>query len=278
MNNSIVITTFNRQDLLLKCINAIFNCQNSNQFNLVIVYHTEIPGNATLLNSFIGDKLHLIPVDGRNKTPIDNIVDNRIIGLNYCFNILKSDYVLGIEDDIILAYDALIFTDLMMREYGHINQFRGVNLVSVEEYKPDLLYRYGLFRFAFNGQAGAFSKKTWGEINKLKLLTKYRQYGMDGSLEAYFKTGFVVMPYLSRYKDLGWSNGTHGPQNQNAESYQRIAKSFVGEVKLSAEPYTKLMSPFSYRSDCIHFFIEDNFKFYLKFICRRILIFIKRLI
>ena len=67
----------------------------------------------------------------QHSTALGNINQNRIIGSAICFDSLGSDYVLGIEEDSMIGFDALVFIDETVKRFSHSSAFRGVNLGSL---------------------------------------------------------------------------------------------------------------------------------------------------
>lgn len=250
MYKSILITTFNRPIELKASLDALKSCVNYSEFNLVVVYHEENEKNIEILSELDGENNFFIPVNGKEKSPIENMNFNRILGMNYCINELNSEFVIALEDDIVLGYDALFFCDILINRYCNDSEFRAVNLGSREPLTKFNKFEYGLFRYGLFGQASAMTAKVWKQILSLGLLSKIDSEGLDGIIEAYMKSGFVVMPYASRYIDIGWKNGTHAPRNENDTYYNQLKKSFCGVGSFSLESYRLSRHQYNWRRDC----------------------------
>jgi hypothetical protein len=264
-NKAILIATYNRVSELAKSLAALNNCLDASSYPVVIIYHEEQAETKNYLQDLPYHNAILIPVDGSNKSKLENINYNRVLGLNYCFNKLGAEFVIAIEDDVVLGYDALIFAEHMIDLYGASDAFRAVNLGSREAYSTDSKHSYGLFRYGLFGQGSAMTARTWKKINELQLLNKFSTVGFDSMIERYIKTGFVIMPYASRYIDLGW-NGTHAPKNPLDKYYLDLKNSWVGNDCFPPIPYIKETRPYVWRYDCIKYKSLLNWYYYLLYL------------
>jgi hypothetical protein len=219
----------------------------------------------------------LVPIDGSGRSKLENINKNRIIGLDYCFDILGVDYVVAIEDDVLCGYDALVFCQTMIECYRDDVHFRGVNLGSKEVYSEAYRFEYGLFRYGLFGQGSAVTKQTWAKIKQLNILSTLTEQGFDFLVEYYYKTGFVIMPRCSRYIDIGW-NGTHAPNDPNHQYYQALKASWVGLKAFSLIEYRLSSFQFNWRTDCIKYRSFQNLRYAIKFETYRIKQSIKRIL
>jgi hypothetical protein len=269
VRNSILITVYNRFEEFQKCLDAIHACKYQENYNLVIVYHEEIPSTKLLLDLVEHPFLYLIPVNGIGRTALLNMNSNRILGLNFCFEKLGSEMVIAVEDDVQLGYDALVFSEDIILRYSKNSSFRGVNLGSRMPRSGDLFYSYGKFRYGISGQGSAMTKDTWRKINNLNLLQGISYKGFDSLVEDYFKTGFVISPYASRYLDEGW-RGTHASPDPNHPYYIDLQKSFVGSLPFAQQRLSCVRSKYSWRKDCIPYYGVLNFYYWTKLIARKI--------
>lgn len=262
---SICIATYNRPKELSLCLKMLSNCKLIDEFNVVILFHEENMDSLSVINLFNYRYKHVLSVKGVDKTPLENMNNNRLILLKYCFEKLESDYVVSIEDDVLLSYDSLVFSDFIISKFSKKFFFRGVNLGSLENKKEVDKSSYGLFRYGLSGQGGVITRKVWKKINKLDLLKNLSKEGFDSLVEAYWKTGFVISPYASRYMDIGW-RGTHAPKDPKHSYYSKLKQSWLGPRKVFIKKYLKKDDHYFWRHDCLKYISWHNPYYLLKFI------------
>lgn len=275
--NSILVTAFNRVLELEKALQAIQQCKGSEKYRLVIIYHEEQKASKDYIDHITIKNAIKIPIIGVGRSGLENMNKNRIFGLDYCFDMLSSEYVIAIEDDIVLGYDALIFSDQIINKYGSDKDFRGVNLGSRMCLDEKKKFSYGLFRYGLFGQGGAITREQWKKIKNLDLLSNHKFAGFDSLVEDYYKSGYVIMPYASRYIDNGW-NGTHAPKDPVHEYYEDLRKSFVGDDRFEIKEYEYKELPYLWREDCLKYSKNMNYKFNKRFIIFYIKMILKRVI
>ena len=185
-----------------------------------------------------------------------------MLGNMFAYNILQDDFVLGIEDDSVLAPDALEFTKSIFLKYKNEKYFRGINLGSFENDENIGDAAYSILRYGLNGHAGGLSRETWQKFNERSLIINSNSVPLDSMLENYVKTGFMVTPNKSRYINYGW-DGTHGPKYPADDFYIKIASSFKSLNTSSKFEYINVNIKHNWRNDCVIFKKNDNFKYYL---------------
>ena len=163
------------------------------------------------------------------RTPLENINHNRFLAYEVAFNEFRADWVLAVEEDVVLSKDAVVFTEFVVSKFSGRRFFRGINLGSREPFDERLFNTYSLLRYGLHGQASVIGKKTWKFIQRRSLIAKFSTHGFDSLIESHLKTGFMVTPNLSRSLDTGW-DGTHMPNDQNDVYFQEMNKSFVCEM------------------------------------------------
>lgn len=263
-NKFIFLTVYDRDHTLKKSLDALSKLKNIEQFQILIVYQDYFPKVKEVIDSVNWTKLHLIHTLGKGKTPVQNINYNRIIGYNKIFNELNGDLVLGIEDDAILGYDALFFAEKMNNKYSSDKRFMGINLGSQMKFSKRHLYDYNLYKCGIFGQGWALNKQIWENILKIKILDDHTNMGLDNLLEPYARSGFVVVPYCSRYIDLGW-NGTHAKGSPEEGYFYRIKKSWIGIDSFELKTYIRNKSfRFFWEPKCYCYNIFNNFVFDIK--------------
>jgi len=206
-----------------------------------------------------------------------NINFNRILGYRMAFELMGADNVLGIEEDTIIAKDALIFSSFVLKQYSTNTSFRGINLGSGEFNGAASENSYSLLRFGIQGQASLITKKTLEQFPARKLLNYDSVEGWDSPVEFFLKTGFMVTPNFSRILDFGWDTGTHAPKNKNDYYYVNMKKSFLKVHKKSFKSYGHEQIEHKSRLDLIAYKTKDNLIFNVrhKLNSRAIVLFLK---
>jgi hypothetical protein len=243
-----LITAYNRPILLDRLLTSVKSAYKSEEYVVVVVFHEEIEGVKEVLTKRVDLQLTLLPVCGKFRSALQNINLNRIFGLEYCFEMLESVSVLALEDDVEIGFDTLVFCEAIMSLYSEDKDFRCLNLGSREEFKESTRFDYGKFRYGLFGQGACIGRQQF--LRERRFYDRSATLGFDCLLEKYYKTGFVVMPYCSRYINDGWS-GTHAPKDPKDSYYQQLRSSFVGFAPFPLEPYKREKLPFSWRADCL---------------------------
>jgi hypothetical protein len=264
IKNSILVNAYNRIDELKNCLNHIFNAENIDDFNIVITYQSEVQVITEFIEGFNNVNVIKLPFDGKKNGAIENINFNRVNGLKYCFNILKSEYVIAVEDDINIGNDTLKFCDFIYSRFKNDINFRGINLCSNLPFSNIKKNVYGKFRYGLSGQCSLISLNTWNGIMKRNILFLTNSIGFDSQIELFLKTGFMVHPYNSRYIDNGW-NGTHAPRDSKNMYYQLLLQSWTGPDKLNISSYEEEVFDIKWRKDCVTFNRMHNIIYLLRF-------------
>jgi hypothetical protein len=230
-SNALVITVnaYSRDESIEKCLNSIVRSIGGRAIPLIVVYQTGFVRVSEVIAKNAEFISRIIEVDGGERTPLENINHNRFLAYDMAFNELKADWVLAVEEDVILSKDAVAFTEFIIGEVSGHRFFRGINLGSREPFDERLFNTYSLLRYGLHGQASVIGKKTWRFIQKRRLSAKFSTHGFDSLIESHLKIGFMVTPNLSRSLDTGW-DGTHMPSDRNDSYFKEMNESFVFEM------------------------------------------------
>lgn len=227
-NPVVVIFCHSRAKLLETAIRSFIAAEDSENWALVVIQqkgHNQVDAILQKYSAKI-DYLHtFLPVSDHY---LANINHSRLIGWEFAFTHLKSNFVIGIEEDTSIARDSLIFSRFIYQQYCSHPRFRGINYTSFYDLNQDLLHTYTLRRFGLSGQCGGLPRNTWEKFN----LASLRGLGSDqewaSHIEPIMKTGFTVFPNQSRALDQGWG-GTSNPSGKSTDEYfLRHKKSWVG--------------------------------------------------
>lgn len=264
---SIVIFSYARADLLRDCIQSVLNAKDSKSWKKVLIWQEEYNDVYQVVEEFRPFFDFVIITKPQQLTVLGNINQNRVVGTTLCFDILGSEYVLGIEEDSMIGFDSLIFIDEMVKKFHSVKAFRGVNLGSLEKIETTSIGDYSLIRFGLHGQAGVLTRDTWKKIKIKKLLQNISVEGWDSRIEFITKSGFMVTPNASRLLDRGWI-GTHAPTDSEHPYFKSMEASWVGTNEYEIPVYRQRNVIHSWRVDAVPYRRRDS----LAFLIRRSLI------
>jgi hypothetical protein len=262
---AILVLTHSRPDLLNELLASIVKMQNSDSMPLILVQQTGHQRVEEIINRW-KHRIHLlIQIDGGNRSTSDNIGRNRLAGYATAFEAVGADWVLAVEDDVILAPDTVNFVNFVLGKYSRQRKFRGINLGSRLKNIPTSENTYCETRFGIFGQAAVMPKKSWRKMQSLGIIEAARSGHWDVAMEAFMKTGLTVAPNNSRYVDRGW-DGTHMPSDPMDPYYQDISESYIGNEMIVSSEYLMRNLGYWWRSDLKKFRILDSPYYWLRFI------------
>ena len=253
INKSILITCFDRPDSLKKCINHLYLANNINKYNVVFVRQK---GNSKVQkiveNSRFEKKFIITTKYPKKFSPLKKMANNGFKGWKYCFENLKSDYAIYLEDDILISYDFLDFHDFVHQKYKNDNKFFGVNGFSGEIYNFKKISKYSKFVYGL-GKGFSTNKLNWklfrSKIWNKNFLQKVNP-ALDSANENFVKKNnlYVVMPICSRILE-DYTNGLH-IKKTNKSYFKKLRRSFV-KIKYKKKLYDySFFESYNWRNDC----------------------------
>lgn len=255
------LQTYSRPELLEKCLESISNCHDSAELLKLIVLQTGNRDVENLVRFFESKNRNtlVIEVDGRGKSPLQNMNWNRWVAWERGFDKMFAPWILSIEEDIILHPKSVQFVRNIFEMISNDPKFRGVNLGS-KLTDERLNCSYSKLRFGLHGCGAAISARTWREIKRLGIKRKINDFPLDACIEHILKDGFMVTPNLSHYLDFGWYQGTHTDSNPNHPHYLQVRKSYEANT-FTCSAFRHEETNHDWREDCVTYLIQDNFKF-----------------
>ncbi len=263
-SGAILLATHSRPVELRNCLNSATGQDGSIKPTLVVLHQRGNPEVREVIEEYKSKIDYLVEMDAFGKTPLENINFNRILGYKICFDYLNFDWVLAIEEDIVIAKDSFNFCQQIIRRYWDNSKFRGVNLGSYEIVDQSLRDTYSKLSYGLHGQAGAITRKTWKKLNRSQLIGRSSIEGFDAQVENYFKRGFFITSNASRYLDFGW-NGTHAAPNPNNEYYLRLQQSWVNVDLPSSGDFRHLQIKHNWRRDAINYNFKSRITSFFKY-------------
>ena len=106
-----VLATYQRPEILSTVLQAIYGADNSSNYNKVIIFQGNDEKSLEIINHFKDEATILVRVSGKDRSPLENITNNYLMGLEIAFEYLAVDYVIEVEDDSVIAPHTLEFID-----------------------------------------------------------------------------------------------------------------------------------------------------------------------
>jgi hypothetical protein len=268
LEGSILVLTFSRAELLHELLESISNLKNRKDVKLIVVRQTGYEEVGKVIEKWRNNIEVLLEIDGVGNSIPENIGRNRLSGYAVAFDALGSDWVLAVEEDVLLAEDSLLFTKFIVDKFNKKRNFRGINLGSRLPVSDIGKNSYCKTRYGVYGQGAVMTRKTWSRMQAWKVI-EYSRFGhWDAAMESYMKTGLSIAPNNSRYLDRGWT-GTHTPSNPEDPYYLDISNSYVGSIPLASLPnYKQADIGYWWRSDLREFKLWESLYFWCIFILR----------
>ncbi len=257
------LATYSRPELLKKCLSSIANAESSQNYPKLIVLQKGDAEVSRNVNEFADQLTQVIEVDGTKRTPLQNINHNRWLSWKSGFENSDIDWMLSVEEDVVLHPSTLLFVEQILNKYSGNPKFRGINLASRLS-DMENLGTYSELRFGLHGCGAVITRETWDLFNEFEFGDKLETEPLDALIEPILKTGFMVTPNLSLLEDFGWYKGTHTSSDSSDVHYVEISNSFnSNRLPLSHQFQIKSVNP-HWRSDCIIYSDADNFYFKVK--------------
>jgi hypothetical protein len=265
---ALLVLAYARSELLNELFENIQEVSGIKNLPIVVVRQVGDDSVKNTINKW-RDKIEvLIETDGSAPSAAQNISKNRLAGYSVAFDSLGVDWVLAVEDDVLLAQDSIVFSKFIYEKYSSRRNFRAINLGSrlvKSELGKD---SYCLMRFGLYGQASVLPRATWKRMNHIGVIESARSGHWDSAMEAFIKTGFCVAPNNSRYIDRGWVDATHMSSNPEEEYYKDLKASYVNDYDLQNLDYKKRDLNYWWRKDLKKYHIWSNSASWVLFMTR----------
>lgn len=249
---AIVLILFRRYEKTIEVLTNLREMKKIEEFELIVVRQEGCDRVKKIVDSIDWIRnTHYVTKYSEERSTKYKINQNVRLGLSKAFEAHDCDYAVLVEDDVVLGYDFLEFCDHMHNKYACDKSFRAINAFSKEPYLESRLFDYGMFRFGV-GYGWSINQKAWRSLRKF--WPENRDCHFDALIEPWVRTGFVIMPYCSRCKNIGWGDGQHTPTDMNHEFYQTLLKSFVGSNSFPIKEYNFIDNmKYVWRDDCFVF-------------------------
>ena len=254
LTKTISITSYNRPEILTKCLNSLHKCELIDQYNIVIIQQKYNEKFKRIFDNFKYKftNFKIIKTSYPNNWgPYKKMTINGYKGFEFCFEKLKSDIGYYLEDDIVVSNDYLIFSEYILNKYKNDTNFFAVNGFSKELFDKSKINLYSKFVYGIG--------KGWGIHNdKWKTIKKFWNKKFINSLnpeyvspiENFIKKNnfYVVMPICSRTYEQK-SKGVSIVITDN-KYFSEFKSSFVHIKNKNFHFKYSFFSNYSWRKDC----------------------------
>jgi hypothetical protein len=235
---SVLVLCHKRTWHLDQVLQSLSSCKGVENSKVIFVAHEAPESVIEIINKYeFKDKSLLTVNDKSFANPAEAINHNLSLGLNYVFETLKSEVCLVLEDDIVLASDALQFVIESEDAFAMEKRFRGVMLYSSNA--PLTCLSGDIVKINFGiGHGWSMNRKTYSNLRKFWKGSEKTHW--DYFIEPYLRTGYIVAPIYSRVLNIGFdSTATHTFENSKLQkgiessfySLNSKSKSNIREVK-----------------------------------------------
>jgi hypothetical protein len=264
----ILVLAHARPELLNELFESIHKLIGFEKVSIVVVRQIGNDSVGTTLDKWRELIEVLVETDGSAGTTAENISKNRLAGYAVSFDSLGADWVLAVEDDVLLAPDTFLFAKCIFEKYHSHRNFRAINLGSRLSKSEIGQSTYCLTRFGVVGQASVLPRSTWGKMRRLGIIEFARSGLWDPAMEAYVKTGFCVAPNNSRYIDRGWVEATHMSSNPEESYYKDISASFNQHSESPDTHFKRMDLGYWWRADLKKYRYWKNLFYWIIFASR----------
>jgi hypothetical protein len=233
IHKSILILCHRRTVHLEVVLRALEGCNGVSDFTIVFVVQDPTEPVLQVIQKFSLES-KLLEIDGSNyNSSAQAINGNLFYGLDFCFNQLKTSFVVVLEDDIVLSRDALSYFDSVIGLEGNNSAFRGVNAFSETIAPPYLENSFVRTNYGL-GWGWAINSKLYSRILKFWSGTENNHW--DFIFEPYLRTGYVINPFRSRVLNIGFDeSATHTSGNRDlgirmSNSFNSASGAFIQPV------------------------------------------------
>lgn len=259
---TIAVICFDRPLLTNECLDSLFAAAEIDNFYKILIFQKGNKEVQKIVENHRNSFNFVVEVE-RAGNATQNINANRYLAYSIAFENLYSDYLIVLEDDVQISFDALFFADRVFDKYCDDRMFRAYNFGSGVKRNPSLYNSYSKVRYGLQGPASLLPRKSWEHFDK-KVLEKKSKYEIfDGTFETYIQSGFVIMPNNSRYVDNGY-NGTHALSYESTDYFKKLESSWVGLEKIDLNVPFKRNISLNWRIDCIAYKRSHDPYFYVR--------------
>lgn len=261
-SGAVILSTYSRSELFEKSLESIYQASGHEKYKKIIVIQNGFPNSIDILRPFLDENTSVIMIDGKRRSPLQNICFNYLLALEIAFDKFQCDWVLELEDDTVIAEDTFVLIEDVMSSHYFDPKFRGINLGTTNQ-NIKFQNSYSLLRSSFHASQGLMTRKSWKKVNSRSMRRKYGKFPMDWSLESYWKTGFVATPNISRCMNFGWQNGTHVAADPNQKIFVELEASW--SMQQNQKRFHLYNVPHSWNGNSRLYLTAENWKYFCSY-------------
>jgi glycosyltransferase involved in cell wall biosynthesis len=251
---AIFLATYNRVELLDNCLKSIISAIDREKYVFFLIQQGSNENTSEVIKKYRSQIDFIFKVDGKDKTPLQNINYNRVKGYEIAFNELNCEYAIAVEDDTQISKDALVFVDRMMAKFSSHYNFGCVNLLSLGKASEDT-QGFSIYRSPLIGQGSAISAELWREFIRNGVRRRIESEPFDGAVEDLVKSKFSIFPNRSRILDRGWE-GTHSTDRSDPYFISN-EQSWIGD-ETTDDNYQHIQRFLNLRNDWVPYKQKEN--------------------
>jgi hypothetical protein len=208
LKGKVVLIAYNRPETTKKVIKSIENSDHSKILDLIVIVQGNNKEVLDILNSIDFIQKNILYVNRDDAlSPAQAINMNVHLGILEAFKDSTIDYVVILEDDIVISSDYFNFLNQILIENMENKYFRAFNGFSAIPRNITKNNQYGRYRYGV-GWGWAITRSTWEKLQMFWNGTENEHW--DGIVEPFFKKGYVISPGMSRILNVGFGIGaTH---------------------------------------------------------------------
>ena len=234
--------------------------QHSSEYKKFIVLQLGNRDVEALVWEYEDENTEILEIDGSSRSPLQNMNFNRWTAFEKAFGEYGADWILSLEEDIEVAPETLIFVESVYKTYRNNPKFRGINLGSVLR-NNELSETFSLQRFGVHGCGTVMTRSTWEKLKFWRIKDTLGRIALDGALEGFSKSGFMVTPNITMYLDNGWDSGTHTKGTGKEPHYVSNRESWQIRLMNQARTFRELPIEIPWRNDCIPYDDSQDLQF-----------------
>lgn len=187
---------------------------------------------------------------------------NMHLGVMTAFEQFDCDFIIVLEDDIVVSPYFFTFVESVMKEHLQNVKFRAVNGFSQNLFSSDqVIDKFGYIRLNYGvGWGWAMPRRTYFALKNS--WTGMEDDHWDSLIEPYFRTGYVINPSLSFISNIGLE-GSGAHSGTNLELERLIELSFKENLKRFALGFNEIIEApqqFIWRNDCYSVSLMGHFQ------------------
>jgi hypothetical protein len=227
LRGAIVVSTYSRPLEFQILVKTIFENSGHERLEKIFLVQDSNQELINIIESARDSRTSIFSIPAPSAVPLVNINLNRWNSQVIAFDIFQCDWVIALEEDVEIDKDTVTFVSAVFARFCDNKHFRAINLGSYEV--GARRGQYSILNQGLHGQASAIPKATWEKIKSKIDMSDLNSLAYDWLVEPIVRSGFVIVPNSSYFKDNGWSKPTHAPNDPNDVHYLNLNNSYTSK-------------------------------------------------